>query len=84
MKPNLSQTQLFLDDRWIAESCRIQRIWHEAQKYPEPVLKAEYPWEYHAPVAFGTILKRQDKFQIVVCRMDKTAAHATCCLLRRK
>ncbi len=64
MKPDLSQTQLFLDDRWIAESCRIQRIWHEAQKYPEPILKAEYPWEYHAPVAFGTILKRQDKFQM--------------------
>ena len=37
--------QLFLDDYVVEQTSNITRKIHPAEKNPEPVLKAEYPWE---------------------------------------
>lgn len=51
---DIRNSQLFLDDRWIAYAHRIQRVWHEASYYPEPVIKPDRPWEGHQLVLFGS------------------------------
>ncbi len=62
--PDLSCSQLFLDDTWIDDCLRVERVWHPARKYPEPVLVAEHPWEWNCPVAYGTVLRRDGRFQM--------------------
>ena len=39
--PELTRSQLFLDDLWIDEQHKVTRLWHPADIYPEPVLRAE-------------------------------------------
>lgn len=65
MNPDLAQPQLFLDDTWISFSHNAHRVWHQARKYPEPVIRADLPWEYgHLPVcAYGTFLFRENMFR---------------------
>ena len=53
---DLFNAQLFLDDSWIEDSCFVQRVWHQALKYPEPVLTCEHPWELDLPVLYGTVV----------------------------
>src|SRR5690606_35189442 len=62
--PNLFQPQLFLDDTGIAESTRVQRVWHSPRKFPDPVLVAEHPWERWCPATYGTILRRDGKYHM--------------------
>ena len=61
---DLSQAQLFLDDLLVADAHRVARVWHQPRKYPEPVLRAEQPWEYNCPVAYGTVLRRDGLFRM--------------------
>jgi hypothetical protein len=61
--PDLFKSQFFMDDSWIAESWRLGRVWHKARKRPEPVLRAEAPWE-GAPVMYGTVLFRDGRFRM--------------------
>lgn len=61
---NLLDAQLFLDDTWIEDSAHVGRTWHQARKYPDPVLEAEHPWEYNCPVMYGTVLHRGERFQM--------------------
>lgn len=70
--PDLFQAQLFLDDTWIADSRRLSRVWHQARKYPEPVLRSEHPWEYNCPVMYGTVLRRNGRFQMWYCGWTRT------------
>ncbi len=57
MTPNLRHPQLFLDDRWVADAHRVQRVWHEARWYPEPVLRPTEPWENHQIALFGSVVR---------------------------
>lgn len=54
---NLTNPHLFLDDRWIADAHRVQRVWHEANWYPEPVLRPTEPWEGHQVILYGTVVR---------------------------
>lgn len=57
---------------------RLQRVWHAARKYPEPVLRAEHPWERNAPVAFGTVLLRGGRFQMWYCAWTRHIQPCVC------
>ncbi len=59
-----SQAYLFLDDRWVQDSALVTRFWHQARKYPQPILVADRPWEYNCPVAYGTVLRRNGKWSM--------------------
>lgn len=63
-KPTLNQAQLFLDDTCIEDSAFVTRVWHRPDKFPEPVLRAEHPWEQWCPVLYGTVLKWNGKFHM--------------------
>lgn len=69
---DLFKAQLFLDDGWIADHWRLTRVWHQARKYPEPVLRSEYPWEHNCPVLYGTVLRRNGRFQMWYCGWTRT------------
>jgi len=75
---DLRQPQLFLDDTWIADSGRLQRTWHQALKYPDPVIAAEHPWEYNCPVAYGSILHWQGSFHAWYCGWTKQVGPMVC------
>lgn len=55
--PVLSHSQLFLDDTWIEESARLERVWSAAEIMPEPVLRPEAPWEGAQITMFGSIFQ---------------------------
>lgn len=59
---DLSKSQFFMDDTWIAESWRLGRVWHPARKRPEPVLRPEAAWE-GAPVMYGSVLHHDGRFR---------------------
>ena len=61
---DLRNSQLFLDDRLIDDHVRVQRVWHQPQKYPEPVMKGKYPWEGDCPCLYGTVLRVNGKFRM--------------------
>lgn len=63
-KFNLQESQLFIDDRWIADSIRMQRCFHQPRRYPEPLIRADRPWEENACIAYGTILYRDGCFHL--------------------
>ena len=69
--PDLTKSQLFLDDLWIDEQHKLTRLWHAADVYPEPVLRAEKPWE-GTGVSASTIMKTGDHW-----KMYYGASHAT-------
>ncbi len=56
-QPDLTKSQLFLDDTWIEEQSMLTRIWHKPHLYPEPVMRAEEPWEGRNLAFYGTVLK---------------------------
>src|SRR5262245_9253141 len=49
--------QLFLDDRLIASSTGLRRVWHSPEKFRgNPVLRREKSWEGSGPYTYGTVL----------------------------
>jgi len=54
---DLTKSQLFLDDTWIAAQQRLQRCWYPADVHPEPVLRPEEPWEGTTLVLYGTVFQ---------------------------
>lgn len=64
---NLFDAQLFLDDRWVDDSAFVCRRWHQARKYPAPVLVADRPWERWCPVLYGSILHDGERFRMWYC-----------------
>ncbi len=68
--PDLTKSQLFLDDLWIDEQHKLTRLWHPADIYPEPVLRAEQPWE-GTTIGVETVMKSGDHW-----KMYYTASHA--------
>lgn len=61
---NLFNSQLFLDDTMIEDQIRVQRVWHQPEKYPEPVMKPEYHWEALCPCLYGTVLRIDGTFRM--------------------
>jgi len=62
--PGLAHTQLFLDDTSIEETVFVSRQWHSPRKFPDPVLKAEHPWERGCAATYGTVLLWRGKFRM--------------------
>jgi len=58
------ESQLFLDDTWIADSVGVGRVFHQARKFPEPVLRADRPWEEFCPVIYGTVLEQGGRLRL--------------------
>ncbi len=63
-RKDLTQSQLFLDDTWIAESLRLERVWEDAEVFPEPVLIPDRPWEGWQVVMFGSVFRLQDQWRM--------------------
>ena len=61
---SLCNSQLFLDDMLIEDHIRVERVWHQPQKYLEPVMKPAYPWEGWCPCLYGTVLRIQGAFRM--------------------
>ena len=61
--PDLTKSQLFLDELWIDEQHKLTRLWHPADIYPEPVLRAEKPWE-GTNVGVNTVFKSGDHWKM--------------------
>ena len=54
---DLRKNQLFLDDTWIEGTERLERIWEQAEIFPEPVLRPEAPWEGYQIVISGSVFR---------------------------
>lgn len=81
IRTNLRNAQLFLDDSWIEDAGYVNRVWHQANKYPDPVIRADKPWERNCIVAYGSVIQHGGKFkawyinwtrdfQMMVCYAD--------------
>jgi len=70
--------QLFLDDTWIADSAFVTRTWHQARKFPDPVVTAEHLWEQWAPVLFGTVLHWRGRFRMWYCAWTRNVRPRVC------
>ena len=75
---DLRCSQLFLDDTWIEDNSHVGRVWHQASKYPEPVLTADMPWEYPCPVLFGTILRWHERYCMWYCAWTRHIPPRVC------
>ncbi len=75
---DLLTTQLFLDDSWIEDSAFVTRVWHPAQKHPEPILCAEHPWERWCPVTYGTVLHWRGMFRMWYCTWIRESRLIAC------
>lgn len=60
---DLRQSQLFLDETWVADSRHVFRTWHRARKRHEPVLTAESP-EEGVPLLYGGVLRDGGLFRM--------------------
>ncbi len=57
-------SRLFLDNRWIADSTRVTRVWHTPRKVREPILLPDPVSEENAIVGYGSILFHQGRFHL--------------------
>ena len=58
-----SGKQLFIDDKFIAESAGVILTMNPPQQIPEPVLAVDKPWE-GVIGAYNTVLKEGDRFRL--------------------
>lgn len=49
--------QMFFDDRAVASTTNVQRVWHQPEKMKVPVLTQERSWEGRGPYIYGTVLR---------------------------
>jgi len=73
-----ASVQLFLDDSALLDSAFVTRTWHEPRRFMEPVLRAEHAWEHWAPVMFGTVLRRDDRWQMWYCGWTRQPRPRVC------
>lgn len=76
---DLRKSQLFLDDTWIEESYRLERVWERADIFPEPVLRPEMPWEGHQLVMFGSVFHDASGWRMYYMTYNRPAP-SLCCL----
>lgn len=77
-KLNLAEAQLFIDNTWIEDSIRVERVFHQPRKYPEPVLKPDRPHEHWACVGYGTVLFRDNLFHLWYVTWPRDSAMTVC------
>lgn len=58
-----SEKQLFIDEKFIAESDGVTLTMNPPQQMPEPVLEVDRPWE-GVIGAYNTVLKEGDRFRL--------------------
>ena len=75
---DLTKSQLFLDDTWVAAQQRLQRCWYPAEVHPEPVLRPEAPWEGTALVLYGTVLQVGDSYRMYYATYNPPSQSLTC------
>lgn len=76
---DLRQSQLFLDDTWIEETSRLERVWSSAEIVPEPVLKPEAPWEGVTVVMFGSVFRLANEWRMYYTAYNRPEP-ALCCV----
>src|SRR5580704_6567927 len=61
-----SSRQFFFDDRIVASSAGLQRVWRQPKKEQRPVLTKMHSWEGKGPYVYGTVLRdpTSDQFKI--------------------
>lgn len=74
---DLTSAQLFIDDAWIADSIRVQRVFHQPKKVAQPVLEADRPYE-EGCVAYGTALFRDNSFHLWYVTWSRTSRNKVC------
>lgn len=75
-KMNLTQAQLFIDNAWIEDSIRVQRVFHQPQKFPKPVLEPDQPGEQSGAILYGTVLFRQNRFHLWYVTWSRNICYA--------
>ena len=58
--PQLTRSQLFLDDLWIDEQHKLTRRWHPANIYPDPLTLDDRPWDGSAE----TVMRIGDRWRM--------------------
>jgi len=76
---DLRHSQLFLDDTWIEETSRLERVWTTAEIVPEPVLKPEAPWEGVQIVMFGSVFRLGNEWRMYYTAYNRPEP-ALCCV----
>ncbi len=62
---DLKETQLFLDDTWIEETYRLERVWEPAEIFPEPVLRPETAVDgYQIVISGGSVHRVGDEWRM--------------------
>src|SRR5581483_9017098 len=75
---DLRQSQLFLDDAWIEETARLERVWAAAEIVPEPVLKPEAPWEGIQIVMFGSVFRMANEWRMYYLAYNRPQPALAC------
>ena len=75
---NLRKSQMFLDDTWIEETIRLERVWETAEVFPEPVLKPTAPWEGRQVVMFGSVFRLGDDWRMYYMTYNPPAPPLFC------
>ncbi len=60
---DLRESQLFLDDRWISDSIRVSRVFHQPRKYRQPVIVPDRPYE-EGCLGYGSVIFRNGQFHL--------------------
>ena len=76
--PDLFAAQLFLDDEWVAAHAKLQRVWHQPIKARQPVVRPEHPWESRRVTMFGTVLRREGRYQMWYMAGSHAAPRCVC------
>lgn len=77
-QPDLTKSQLFLDDTWIGSSLWTTRQWHQPCKFPHPVLAVDRDWERWCPALYGSVLYWRGRFRMWYCTWSMLSARRAC------
>ena len=66
-EPDLTKSQLFLDETWIESQQRLTRQWYKADIFPEPLVRPDKPWEAPGLVLYGTIFRLDNVWRMYYC-----------------
>ena len=77
-QPDLTKSQLFLDDTWVADQQRLQRRWYPAEVYPEPLLRPDMPWEGTDLIFYGTAFRIDGVYRLYYSTFNPGQPSLTC------
>lgn len=77
-RKDLRQPQLFLDDTWIEDTYRLERVWQQADLFPEPVLRPEAPWEGRQLVLYGSAFRLGAEWRLYYMTFNPPAPSLFC------